>query len=109
QPPRRRRRPRRTNRLERPHRNPPHRIPLEPLMTTTRTRVTEPEIEKQLRDGLSDREISRRLHVDAKAVARLRADLGLPKHRPGYAAMPLADLWQSRTRDAGDGHTEWTG
>ena len=68
------------------------------------------DIVELLRAGCSDREITRRLHVDGKAVAVTRRTLGFPLHtsevRP--AASPQ-DLFRARTRPVTGGHLEWTG
>ncbi|MFJ6085110.1 hypothetical protein ACIQI8_27250 [Streptomyces sp. NPDC092369] len=69
-----------------------------------------PDIAALLHEGLSDAAISRRVHVCHTTVARARAVLGIPKHRPGprAAATPDELFWQ-RVELKDDGHMEWTG
>lgn len=69
------------------------------------------DVAELLRAGYSDTAIARQLGVDrAKTVARARAALGLPKHKPGTtpAATP-EDLFWRRVKPTDDGHMEWTG
>ncbi|MDX3232920.1 hypothetical protein [Streptomyces sp. ME19-01-6] len=65
-----------------------------------------------IRQGLSNRAIAQRLHVDAtRTVAPARALLGLPKvPRLGpKAAESLEAAFRSRTEPADGGHLLWTG
>lgn len=63
-----------------------------------------------LRAGWSDRAIARQVGVNPRRVAPLRADLGLPKAKPGPQQPPtLAEAWRARTRTTSDGHLQWTG
>lgn len=68
------------------------------------------DIERLLRLGLSDKAIGRRLHVNTRRISPIRAELGLPKHRPGRNPSPsLAEGFRARTRRTEDGHLLWTG
>jgi DNA-binding CsgD family transcriptional regulator len=59
-----------------------------------------------LREGLSDKEIGRRLHTNPKRAAALRTELGLASH--ASRALTFADRWASSTEPEG-GHVRWTG
>lgn len=67
------------------------------------------DIAALLQSGMSDRAITLELHVGHKTVARTRAALGLPCRPGGPKTAPLAELFDQRTRDAGNGHLDWTG
>jgi hypothetical protein len=68
------------------------------------------DIAELLHQGLSNAEISRRLHCDAKAVAKARTALGLPPHRPGKTpATGVEELFHARTEPIEGGHLRWTG
>lgn len=63
-----------------------------------------------LRAGYGNRTIASRTGTTIGAVARLRAELGLPKARAGYKpAGSLEEMFRARTGPSGDGHLEWTG
>lgn len=69
-----------------------------------------PEIAEMLRDGLTNAQIERHLHVDHKTVAAARTALGLPPSKTGRRPEPsIAGSLAARSRDVGDGHREWTG
>lgn len=71
---------------------------------------TRAAIVELLRAGYGDRTIARQAGVTVSSVTRLRADLGLPKAVGGTKkAASVEDLFWRRTRDAGDGHLDWTG
>ncbi|RMB85600.1 hypothetical protein [Streptomyces shenzhenensis] len=69
------------------------------------------DVAELLRAGLSDRAIARQLNVDPKkTVAPARAQLGLPKAKPGRKpAASAEDLFWKRVKPTADGHMEWTG
>lgn len=70
-----------------------------------RARITE-----LLHAGHSDRAIGRQLHCDPRTVATIRANLGLPKSRPGIKpAATIEALFHARTQPASGGHLRWTG
>lgn len=59
-----------------------------------------------LREGLSDKEIARRLHTNPKRAGALRAELGLASH--ASRALTFNDRWTANTEPE-DGHVRWTG
>lgn len=68
------------------------------------------DVAELLHQGLSDNAVSRRLHCDAKTVARTRVALGLPKAKSGYrSAASVVDLFHARTEPLEGGHLQWTG
>ncbi|AZM91464.1 hypothetical protein [Streptomyces sp. W1SF4] len=68
------------------------------------------DIAEMLRDGLTDRQIEKRLHVNHTTVAKTRAALGIPKFPGGgRTTCTLAEALLARSEDAGDGHRKWTG
>lgn len=67
-------------------------------------------IEELLRAGYSDKAIERELHVARRRAKRLRAELGLPQHKPGMkAAASPEDLFWRRAIPTIDGHLLWPG
>lgn len=66
------------------------------------------EIEPLLRDGMSNQAIARQLHCDVKSVARLRAELGMPRITT-LKYPSLAEAFRANTRPVDGGHLEWTG
>ncbi|MDI9836227.1 hypothetical protein [Streptomyces sp. KAU_LT] len=80
-------------------------------MTKSRPHPREAEILAALRAGGSNGGISRQLHVDKVAVARLRRDHGIPEvmdrqraERPGPR-----ELWTRYARETDGGHMAWDG
>jgi len=69
---------------------------------------TRDEIIELLAQGLSNREISRRLRTDPKRVAAIRRELGLPRATT-VLAVSLDALWATYTKPRLGGHLEWTG
>ncbi|QCX81184.1 hypothetical protein C9F11_38005 [Streptomyces sp. YIM 121038] len=69
---------------------------------------TRAAIVELLHAGYSDKAIERQLHVSRRRARDLRAELGLPQHKPGItpAASP-EDLFWRRTQPTGDGHLLW--
>ena len=60
-----------------------------------------------LYQGLSNKEVGRRLRMDPHTVARLRRTHGIPDV---VASLPtLEEKWASKTRPVDGGHLEWTG
>jgi hypothetical protein len=71
---------------------------------------TRAAIEELLRAGYSDKAIERQLHVSRRHARGLRAQLGLPQHKPGVAAAASPeDLFWRRTVPTVDGHLIWPG
>ncbi|MFC8676730.1 hypothetical protein ACFUEN_29095 [Streptomyces griseorubiginosus] len=68
------------------------------------------DVARLLIAGHSDIAISRKLKADANVIARTRAQLGLPKVKPGNrpAASPEELFWH-RVQPTPDGHMDWTG
>ncbi|MFF5404566.1 hypothetical protein ACFY8K_17005 [Streptomyces misionensis] len=60
-----------------------------------------------LREGQSDKYIGRTLHTSPMRVARIRAELQLPRYE--HTAAPIAEVWAARTRPVDGGHLAWTG
>lgn len=68
------------------------------------------DIAELLRAGCSDREVARRLHVDASTAAAARTALGLPRAKSGpKPSGSPQDAFRQRTRPVPGGHLEWTG
>jgi len=65
------------------------------------------QVEELLRQGLSDKEIGRRLRTDPKRVSRLRAQLGLPAVET--PTLTFEDRWAANTEPVDGGHLRWTG
>ncbi|NEB70255.1 hypothetical protein G3I39_24840 [Streptomyces fulvissimus] len=61
-----------------------------------------------LQDGLSDKAIARQVHVRCRTVAGVRAELGMPPHKPGPTPSNPDDLFWRRTQPTDDGHLLWT-
>jgi hypothetical protein len=60
-----------------------------------------------LQAGLSDRAIALQLHVHRRRVRDLRAELGLPKRKPGRPpSSPEGAFWR-RAVPTSDGHLLW--
>ncbi|MFI8872408.1 hypothetical protein [Streptomyces sp. NPDC055243] len=60
--------------------------------------------------GHSDKAIERQLHVSRRRARDLRAELGLPQHKPGHkAAASPDDLFWRRAQPTDDGHLLWPG
>lgn len=69
-----------------------------------------PDVEQLLREGCSDHEIARRLHVCERTAGAARTALGLPRHKSGRrAAASPEDLFRARTRRVKGGHLKWLG
>lgn len=65
------------------------------------------EMARRIREGLTDLATARELHVDRRAVARVRGLLGVP---PMTSTTSLADkLDKFSTEPDEDGHVLWTG
>ncbi|MFI9598871.1 hypothetical protein ACIHCX_03150 [Streptomyces sp. NPDC052043] len=60
-----------------------------------------------LRQGHTDQAIRKALHTDAKRVARIRKEEGLPP--APQRIITFADKWAANTAPADDGHLRWTG
>ncbi|WP_328632063.1 hypothetical protein [Streptomyces sp. NBC_00356] len=69
---------------------------------------TRAAIEELLRAGHSDKAIERQLHVSRRRARDLRAELGLPQHKPGPtpSSSPEEVLWR-RAQFTADGHLLW--
>lgn len=65
-------------------------------------------IEELLRAGWSDRAIARQVHVRNTRVGEIRAQLGLPAHKPGpTGAGSYEDLFWRHAQPTDDGHWIW--
>ncbi|MDN3244106.1 hypothetical protein [Streptomyces sp. ZSW22] len=69
--------------------------------------VPRAEIVALLQEGHSNRYIGRTLRTNPLRVARIRAELGLPKVE--LRVLPLEEAWRARTRPVDGGHLQWTG
>ena len=76
--------------------------PAGPQPNGSRTQIAE-----MLGQGMSDRAIGRLLGTSPKRVARIRAELELPKS--ARALPPFADAWTAYAKPEEDGHTRWVG
>ncbi|MFI2426552.1 hypothetical protein ACH5A7_21060 [Streptomyces sp. NPDC018955] len=67
---------------------------------------TREEVVALLREGLSDKQVGKRLRTNPKRVARIRAE----EQIPAVALVPLTfeERWAAHTEPA-DGHLRWTG
>ncbi|WP_051854077.1 MULTISPECIES: hypothetical protein [unclassified Streptomyces] len=65
------------------------------------------EVIALLREGHSDKYIARTLRTSPMRVARIRAELDLPRYERTTVA--LEDAWTARTEPTDDGHLAWTG
>lgn len=65
------------------------------------------DIEALLRQGLSDKQIGKRLHTNPKRAARIRARLGLPAIES--PRLSFEDRWAANTEPVDGGHLRWTG
>lgn len=65
------------------------------------------EVIALLRDGLSDKRIARILHTSHMRVARIRAELDLPRFQ--WTVSPIEQSWAARTQPTPDGHLAWIG
>lgn len=65
------------------------------------------EIVKLLLAGHSDRSIAIRLRVHRSRARDLRAELGLPKRKPGRTPASPEDAFWQRAVPTGDGHLLW--
>ncbi|MFH9579063.1 helix-turn-helix domain-containing protein [Streptomyces globisporus] len=61
-----------------------------------------------LQAGLSDKAIARQVHVHRRTIAAVRAELGMPAHKPGPTPSDPEDLFWRRTQPTDDGHLLWT-
>jgi hypothetical protein len=68
---------------------------------------TREEIVALLRQGLSDKQIGKRLRTNPKRAAQLRAELNLPA--TAVVALTFAERWAANTEPVGGGHLRWTG
>ncbi|QBZ73530.1 HNH endonuclease [Streptomyces phage Mischief19] len=76
-------------------------------MNTKNRHLKHDEIERRLRDGLTDTAIAAELHCDRRAAAAIRALIGLP---PMTNATTKGDkLDRYSTEPDADGHVLWTG
>ncbi|MEV6180147.1 hypothetical protein [Streptomyces sp. NPDC052015] len=68
---------------------------------------TREEIIALLREGLSDKQVGKRLHTNPKRVTAIRAELKLP----AYTVTPLTfeEQWSANTEPVDGGHLRWTG
>lgn len=63
-----------------------------------------------LHAGYSDKAVARHVHVGRPRVRDIRAQLGLPAHKPGpSAAGSPEDLFWRRAQHTADGHLLWPG
>lgn len=69
---------------------------------------TRAAIEELLYAGHSDKAIERQLHVSRRRARDLRAELGLPQHKPGPtpSSSPEEVFWR-RVQPTDDGHLLW--
>ncbi|WP_406420004.1 hypothetical protein [Streptomyces sp. NBC_00842] len=68
------------------------------------------EVAEMLRNGSSNAEIMRTLHVGHKTVAQARQALGFPTPaRGGRPLLPIPTLFAARTEPVDGGHLRWTG
>ena len=65
------------------------------------------QVKTLLREGLSDREISKRLRTNPKRVAAIRAELDLPSHQ--NRPLTFDERWAASTEPVDGGHIRWTG
>jgi hypothetical protein len=61
-----------------------------------------------LRDGHSNREIGRVLHINPERVGRVRAELDLPQYKP-EPALTLEQRWATQAKPTSGGHMRWDG
>lgn len=70
--------------------------------------MTRAAITELLHAGWSDKAIARQLHVGRPRVRAVRAELGLPQHKPGPTpAATVDDLFWRRAQPTDDGHLLW--
>ncbi|WP_225811276.1 hypothetical protein [Streptomyces spinosus] len=72
-----------------------------------RPNSTRADVVALLQEGHSDKYICRTLRTRPERVARIRAELDLPRYQ--RTRVRLEDAWTARTRPTGDGHLAWTG
>ncbi|MGW8679579.1 hypothetical protein ACWGNN_00670 [Streptomyces sp. NPDC055817] len=70
--------------------------------------MTRAAITELLHAGYSDKAIERQLHVSRRRARDLRAELGLPQHKPGPtpSGSPAEVFWR-RAQPTADGHLLW--
>jgi hypothetical protein len=61
-----------------------------------------------LQEGHSNREIARRLGGKRERIARIRAELGMPRYQQG-SRLTLEQAWVRHARPVAGGHMRWTG
>jgi hypothetical protein len=65
------------------------------------------QVKNLIREGLSDKQVGKRLRTSPKRVAGIRAELGLPSG--ANRLLTFDDRWDANTEPVDGGHIRWTG